>query len=187
MPVIATPTTYTVPTTRNPSTGAGLGGLGPNGLVTPNAIRTFLSDIPELNILNDFQVEFSDALIEQGVAMACSKWNSTAPITSNLKLDGSDWPQGIPHVLMLGTAGWVLKSEASNQVRNQFRSQDGNMPQIGVRDKYQEFLSFSNQLWSEFAADCSRYKQVTDLDNAAILSHSPYAYVGGTYSYSRRY
>lgn len=178
MPVNATPTLYSSPTTINPNTGEGLGGLGPNGIVTPEAVRTFMADYPELNVLNDYQIKMTEKSIVSGIMMTCSMFNSIAPLNWTVKLDGSDWPVAYPHMLIQGVASYWLKGEAALQLRNQFNSSDGNMPAIGIHDKYQSYMHFTQTLAQEVRADISRVKVVSDLERATRVSRSPLAYGG---------
>lgn len=179
MTVIATPTLYTNPVTVDPGTGAGLGGLGPGGIVTPEAVRLFLLDRPECNILTAGEIEYIGLHIEQGVMAACSEFNIIAPLTHRLKLDGSDWPELCPHLLILGTAAWLQKGMASKQLRNQFNAQDGNMPRVGIHDKYPMYLQFAQSLQAEFRDGVSRYKQLSDQEQAYRISRSPMSRRGG--------
>lgn len=179
MPIIATPTLYQNPTTVNPATGEGLGGLGPGGIVTPEAIRMFLQDLPENNILSGGQIEFTEKKIQSAIMAACSEYNTIAPLSSMLKLDGSNWPAGCPHLLILGASAWLLKGEASKQIRNQFNAQDGNVPAVGVHDKFGPFLQFAQTLQQEYRDGVSHWKQLQDLESAYSTSLSPLIRRGG--------
>lgn len=179
MAVVGTPTELTSPIAINPETGAGLGGLGPNGCVTFEAIRCFLLDTPEANILDNFEIKYTDKLLEQAVMAACSVYNVTSPLLRPVKFDGSDWPQNIPHLLILGAASWVLKITANEQLRNQFTSTDGNVPRVGVYDKFPQFLQYAKTLEQEFRDGVSHFKKLIDLEGSYRTSISPMSRRGG--------
>lgn len=173
MTVVATSTMYANPVTVDPVTGAGIGGLGPAGIVTPEAIRIYLRDDATHNILANYKSEISDAQVAQAIMGACSTFNSIPPLGWAVKLDGSDWPTGHQHMLIQGASAWILKGIASHQLRNQYNSTDGNVPHMGIHDKYQQFMHFASDLLQQFRNDVSHLKVVTDLEQASVLSQSP--------------
>lgn len=183
MPVTATSTLYSSAIAKNANTGAGFGGLGPNGQVTADTIRLFLRDQPELNILNDLEIEFDTVVLEQGIMAACSSFNTTTPIGHTVKFDGSDWPKQAPHLLIIGAAAWVLRTNVAQQIRNQLNAQDGNIPRVGIHDKYQEFLQYSETLRADFRDEVSRLKKSLDFESSYDSLSSPLVHRGGWYGY----
>lgn len=179
MAVVGTPTIFTNPISVDPSTGAGIGGLGPGGCVTYEAIRCFLLDSPESNFLDGLQIKYSDKQIDQAIMMAVGEYNVIAPLNVRLKFDGSDWPTEAPHLLILGAASYLLKQTANEQLRNQFNAQDGNIPRVGVYDKFPQFLQYAQTLQQEFRDGVSHYKKLRDFESTMGRSYSPLTRRGG--------
>ena len=173
MSVVATATIYNTATSVNPNTGEGVGGLGINGIVTEENIRCFLLDSPDANILTAGQTIYNPKQIEQAMMQACGTYNAISPICMQVKLDGSDWPQGIQHLLIMGTASWLLLMTASDQLKNQFNTQDGNVPRVGVHDKYSQYLQFAQTLRQDFKTTLKEWKIAYDMERAFDESSSP--------------
>lgn len=109
-------------------------------------MRDFAGMVPNTgreNILMD-NVEFSDADLQRAIRFTVARYNAMTPIT----FTGENSINA--YVLMVGVASWLLKSEAMRQLRNQATTQDGDVQPIGVDDKAQLYMQFSQMLGDEF-------------------------------------
>lgn len=113
-------------------------------VVTPDLAREFMRDYPDMNPLVG-GVEFSDKEIERAIKLTIGVANITSRPTSYTV---TNFPN--PYVLLVGTASYLLKSEAMRQLRNEATYQDGNIQPVGIDNKQQGYLQMSGVLQQEF-------------------------------------
>lgn len=117
-------------------------------IISTDQIRMFLRDKAENNILLD-TVQFSQKDVDQAVYMAVDNFNAITPQTSL-------YPTNFPnrYLLLLGTAKYLMLSEAFLQVRNQATYQDGDIAPIGISDKvaaYSQLFQIIKAEWDELS------------------------------------
>jgi hypothetical protein len=111
-------------------------------VVTTDDVRGFLRDvagqIPNTGVLNVLLdgPEYSDADLNRAIKFTVARYNAITPITLLDQNSINPW------VLLVGTAAFLMKSEAFRQLRNQVTAQDGDVAPIGVDDKQ----AFYNQI-----------------------------------------
>jgi hypothetical protein len=116
--------------------------LGP---VTSDEIRIFLMDKPELNTLIN-GVRFTDQQLEQA-QINCVDYYNLAPPSTGSETSIETFPSR--YLLIIGTAGYLLRSAAINQASNEFTySAEG--VQVADHDKAGIFSKLGTDLWEEF-------------------------------------
>jgi len=156
MPVVATPATPVI--------------------VTVDQVRMFLRDRPDYNILLD-DVQFRQDEINFAVEMVTSNYNAVTPQT---ELIPQTWPVKLQYVLLLGVAAFLMKMEASRQLRNQLTYQDGDIAPIGIDDKHAMYVQWGQILKQEWDFLVRNIKTQDNLEAA-------YGYLRSGYSYTTRY
>ena len=117
-------------------------------IISTDQIRVFLRDKAENNILLD-AVQFTQKDVDQAVSFAVDNFNAITPQTV---FDPSSFPNR--YVLLLGTAKYLMLSEAFLQVRNQATYQDGDIAPIGLSDKvaaYSQLFQIIKAEWDELS------------------------------------
>jgi hypothetical protein len=123
-----------------------------NWVVTPDDIRMFMRDYPNMNILLADR-EFSDEEILRAFKMTLSQANIIARPTDYTE---TNFPNA--YTLQLGVAAYLLRTESFRQLRNQAQFQDGNIQPIGIDTKQGEYLQQSAQLSAEFQQNMTTIK-----------------------------
>jgi hypothetical protein len=123
-----------------------------NWVVTPDEIRMFMRDYPNMNILLGDR-EFSDEEILRAFKMTISQANIIARPTEYTE---TNFPNA--YTLQLGVAAYLLRTESFRQLRNQAQFQDGNIQPVGIDTKQGEYLQQSAQLNSEFMQNITTIK-----------------------------
>jgi len=113
-------------------------------VIDPEEVREFLRDFPDKNPLVD-GVEFSDAEAEKAIKRTISMANVVARPTS---YTASNFPND--YVLLMGVCSYLLKSEATRQLRNEAMYQDGNIQPVGLDNKQQAYAALAAQFNQEF-------------------------------------
>ncbi len=144
--------------------------------ITANHIRRFLQDYPNKNKLID-SVEFSDEDINQAMTMVTSRYNAMTPQTS---MASKDWPEHLQYPLLQALAGYLLKSSAFLQLRNQLTYQDGDIAPVGVDDKFPLYLQFAQQLEQDAMQTFMQIKAQNNLEGM-------YGGLGSSYAWGNRY
>jgi zona occludens toxin (predicted ATPase) len=80
--------------------------------------------------------------------------------------------------MMQAVAGYLIKSAAILQLRNQATYQDGDIAPIGVDDKYPLYMQLAQQLESDAQATFLQVKMQNNLEGMYGSLGSSYAYVG---------
>ncbi len=165
MPVVGTPTTPAI--------------------ITETQIRMFLRDyalghLPggQGNILLD-DVQFTPEELTFALKMAVSAYNGLTPATSYLT-DGSNFPN--EYLLLLGTARFLMMSEAFHQLRNQVSVQDGDIAPSGIYEKSQAYTALAQALRAEWQPMARDIKNQQNMEGGYGTIGSGYRYVGRRYS-----
>lgn len=154
MPIVATPAV-------NPSAPT----------ITVDMVRLFLRDYSNNNILLD-DVQFQDTDVNQAMTMMANQFSVMNPISN-------DTVASIPPaILIIGTASWLMSSEAFLQIRNQATYQDGEISGIGIDDKTQLYQQLSAKLKEEWQTLARGYKTQRNLESAYGFLSSGYRNVG---------
>lgn len=115
-----------------------------NTVITPEEIRIFLMDTPELNPLLR-GIKFSPEEIDQASIHTIDYFNTIPPLTGMYTLES------FPHryLLLMGATGHLLRSASINQAINQL---DYNVDGVQVNDyaKATLFSQLGTQFWQEF-------------------------------------
>jgi len=139
-----------------------------NWVVTPDEIRMFMRDYPNMNILLADR-EFSDEEILRAFKMTISQANIIARPTEYTE---TNFPNA--YTLQLGVAAYLLRTESFRQLRNQAQFQDGNIQPVGIDVKQGEYLQQSAQLNAEFMQNITTIK-VTENMSTFGMFRSPVA------------
>jgi hypothetical protein len=137
-------------------------------VVDPEEVREFLRDFPDKNPLVD-GVEFSDAEAEKAIKRTISMANVVARPTSYTV---SSFPND--YVLLMGVCSYLLKSEATRQLRNEAMYQDGNIQPVGLDNKQQAYAALAAQFNQEFIQMLTAIKIQENLNSFGSMS-SPIA------------
>ena len=140
-------------------------------IITAEEIRMFMMDRAELNPLL-LGIRFTPEMINQAMINTVDYYNLMPP------------PIGIFYtvekfpfraLLMLGTAGYLLRSAAINEAGNQFSyASDG--VQINDKDKAQIFSELGNSLWGEFKELAQNIRINFNLAQVYGTKHSEFIY-----------
>ena len=126
-----------------PVVGTPVPASGSSGL-SPDDIRMFLRDYaPKNPLLAD--VEFSDSEVSAALSSAVDHANVIGRPTN---YSVANFPN--KYVLKIGTASYLLKSEAFRQLRNEATYQDGNIQPVGIDNKQSGYAQLSAALSQEF-------------------------------------
>jgi hypothetical protein len=127
-------------------------------LLTQDDIRMFLRDVAGqvpgtgvTNILFDLP-EFSDQDILRAIKFTVARFNVITPISRDTQDSINIW------LLLIGTAEFLMTSEAFRQGRNQVSYGDGDVAPIGLDDKQQQYIALANTLKAEFEEKTKSFK-----------------------------
>ena len=137
-------------------------------VINPDDVREFLRDYPDKNPLVD-GVEFSDKDVEKAIKRTISMGNVTARPTSYTV---TNFPND--YVLLMGVCSYLLKSEATRQLRNEAMYQDGNIQPVGLDNKQQAYTALAAQINQEFIQTLTAIKVQENLNSFGSMS-SPIA------------
>lgn len=137
-------------------------------VINPDDVREFLRDYPDKNPLVD-GVEFSDKDVEKAIKRTISMGNVTARPTSYTV---TNFPND--YVLLMGVCSYLLKSEATRQLRNEAMYQDGNIQPVGLDNKQQAYTALAAQFNQEFIQTLTAIKVQENLNSFGSMS-SPIA------------
>lgn len=139
--------------------------------ITEKDIRLFLMDVPQLNPLLQ-GVRWTAEDIDNAIVNVLDYYNSTAPFTGR-SYSVETFPYR--YLLLIGTAGMLLRSASINEASNQFEySVDG--VQVQDKNKAQLFAQMGQQYWEEFKDQAKQLK----LNQAASQLFST---IGSEYGY----
>ena len=140
-------------------------------IITADEVRLFLLDRSEMNPLL-LGIRFTPEMIEQAMVNTVDYYNLIPPPCGKMYTIES-FP--FRSVLLLGTAGYLLRSAAINEAANQFSySADG--VQVNDKDKAQIFMSLGNGFWEEFKELARNIKINQNIASAYGVKHSEYIY-----------
>lgn len=111
-------------------------------------------------------------MIEQAIVNTVDYFNLLNPPTMNMYT-----VENFPYrsLLLLGGAGYLLRSAAINEASNQLSyASDG--VQVNDKDKAQIFLTLGNSLWDEFKQLASNIKININVAQVYGIKHSEYIY-----------
>lgn len=106
----------------------------------------FLRDKADKNILLD-EVQFTDDEANLAAEMAVSAFNAVTPQTYFTPVN---FPEHLKYILLIGTARFLMMSEAFLQIRNQANYQDGDVQGIGLDDKQAAYANLAQVIKAEF-------------------------------------
>jgi hypothetical protein len=140
-------------------------------ILTSEEIRLFLLDRAELNPLL-LGIRFSTEMIEQAMLNTVDYFNLLPP-PIGLMYTLENFP--FRSLLLMGTAGYLLRSAALNEASNQLTySADG--VQVSDKDKAQIFTSLGSSLWEEFKQLASNIRISHNIAQVYGVKHSEYVY-----------
>jgi hypothetical protein len=140
-------------------------------ILTTEEVRTFLMDRAELNPLI-LGIRFTPEMIDQAMINTVDYYNLMPPPIGEMYT-----VETFPYrsLLLLGTAGYVLRSAAINEAANQLSyASDG--VQINDKDKAQIFSSLGNELWNEFKELAKNIRINHNTAQVYGVKHSEYIY-----------
>ena len=145
--------------------------------VTVDHVRRFMRDYPDKNKLLD-TVEFTDEELNQALEFVTSRYNALTP-SSNMT--SSQWPQHMQYALLQAISGYLLRSMAFSQLRNQVTYQDGDIAPIGVDDKFPLYMQFAQYMEDSAQQTLQQLKIQRNLEGMYGGFGSGYAWTGRRY------
>lgn len=120
----------------------------------------FLMDKPELNPLIR-GVRWSPEEIDHALVMCVSYYNESPPQVDTYTAESFPYQ----YTLLLGVAGYLLKSAAVNEAVNNLQY---NLDSVSVNDKDKSdiFLKLGSQYWSEFQTAIQNMKVAKNVSAA---------------------
>ncbi len=143
-------------------------------ILTSDHVRRFLRDYPHKNIIID-DVEFDQDEINQGIEMVTSRFNAMTPQS---RMRANQWSEHLKFPLMQAVAGYLIRSAAILQLRNQATYQDGDIAPVGVDDKFPLYMQLAQYLDDQAMQTFMLIKAQNNLEGMYGSLGSGYAYVG---------
>jgi len=140
-------------------------------VITEQDIRIFLMDKKELNPLLD-GVRWDTKDIEQAVINAISYFNDSPPHTGNA-YTVENFPYR--YILLIGTAGHLLRSAAINEGSNQLDYSASGV-QVQDKNKAELFVRMGGAYWDEF-------KEMTRMVKLNQAANSIYGTIGSEFGW----
>lgn len=135
-------------------------------------IRMFLRDQPHYNILLE-DIEFKNEDIQLAMRLTVARYNALTPQTSVVGPEYlNEW------VLLCGVCCILFRSEGARQLRNQMITQDGNIAPVGIDEKQDLYLAWSNQFCAEFDEKAQKIKIQDNMESCYGGFGSGYRYIG---------
>ena len=120
-------------------------------ILTPDIVRGYLKDIPELNTLLDQR--WSDGEIETAINLAIDSFNTLPPLTGNV--DIYTFPS--QSLLLLGTVWHLCEMASLHETSNQFAYNAGGLS-IQDKDKGGAYQSLAEKYRQLFERNATRIK-----------------------------
>ena len=133
-------------------------GSGGRPILSYNEIRTFLRDLPEHHVLVDGML-FSDSEIAVAMGQVVDHFNRINPPLGFVDL--ANFPD--KYLLTMGTAAWLLDSEANRQLMEQLTYQDGNIHH-GLTDKTQLYRQAAATLKQDYMQTAREIKMAININ-----------------------
>jgi hypothetical protein len=140
-------------------------------ILTSEEIRLFLLDRADLNPLL-LGIRFTPEMIEQAMVNTVDYFNLMPPYLGHL-YSLENFP--FRSLLLMGSAGYLLRSAALNEASNQLTYSAAGV-QISDKDKAQIFTSLGTSLWDEFKQLASGIKISNNIAQVYGVKHSEYIY-----------
>lgn len=132
----------------------------------------FLRDQPHYNILLE-DIEFKNEDIQLAMRLTVARYNSLTPQTNVVGPEYlNEW------ILLCGVCCILFRSEGARQMRNQMITQDGNIAPVGLDEKQDLYLNWSNQFCTEFDEKAQRIKIQDNMESCYGGFGSGYRYIG---------
>ena len=132
----------------------------------------FLRDQLNYNILLE-DIEFPNDLIQLAMRLTVARYNLITPqtsLTSPAQLN--EW------LLLTGVCCILFRSEGARQLRNQLVTHDGNIAPVGLDEKEDLYLKWSNHFCMEFDDKAQKVKIQNNMESAYGGFGSGYQYIG---------
>lgn len=137
-------------------------------IITEKDVRVFLMDKPEMNpLLGGLKFDSQD--IEQAMINVVDHFNASIPLTVNYTVE--NFPSR--YIMLIGVAGYLLKSAAVNEAINQF---DYSVEGVTVQDKNKAaiFTQLGTAFWDEFKELSKNIKIAQQVNSIYGTFHSEY-------------
>ena len=144
-------------------------------VVSADHVRRFIRDYASKNVLLD-NVEFDQDDLDQAIEMVTSRYNALLPQS---RMVSSQWPDHMRYPLLLGVSGYLIRSAAILQLRNQATYQDGDIAPIGVDDKFPLYMQLAQYLEDQATQLFMQVKTQNNLEGMYGSLGSGYAAIGG--------
>lgn len=140
-------------------------------IITPDEIRIFMQDKPEMNPLLA-GVRFDDKMIDRACVNVIDAFNTMLP-PNGASYTVENFPYR--YLLLMGVTGYLLKGAAINEASNNFTyAVDG--VQINDKDKAQIFSSLGKEFWDEFKQTAKDIKIAQNVGSCFGTTYSEYSY-----------
>ena len=140
-------------------------------IITAEEIRMFMMDRAEMNPLL-LGIRFTPEMINQAMINTVDYYNLMPPPIGIMYTVDKFPFRGL---LLMGSAGYLLRSAAINEASNQFSySSDG--VQINDKDKAQIFSELGNSIWAEFKELAQNIRINHNIAQVYGTKHSEYLY-----------
>jgi hypothetical protein len=120
-------------------------------VLTPDEVRLYIQDYPEVNVLLD-DVEFADPNIQLAIKMAISDFNVMTPRSN---FTGDSFPS--VSLLMLGTLYHLFLGAAAKYARNHLTYSDGGLS-VPIEEKYELYKNLSDSFYGQFNTAAAKLK-----------------------------
>lgn len=127
-------------------------------LLTPDEVRDYLQDYPEVNLLLDTS-EFGNGNIQLCISLAMDEFNTIPPFTSyNLETFMSK------SILLQGTLWQLFQGRAAVAVRNTLSYTDGGL-QIPIEEKYEMYKDLAGTHKALFEQAATKLKIYLNMES----------------------
>ena len=134
----------------------------PNPHVSPERIRSFLLDRkPEDNFLLD-EVEMDSDSIQEAMRMVVDTYEVLSPFL-NENYDINTFPYSAP--MVIGTAGYLLRSKGFNLLRNRLPHQSSSGTSVDDKQRAESYITLGNSLIEECKDLLRQIKQHLNMES----------------------
>lgn len=137
----------------------------PNPNVTPERIRNFLLDRkPEDNFLLD-DVEMDSESIQESMRMVVDMYETVSPFLSE-DYDINTFPYSAP--MVIGTAGYLLRSKGFNLLRNRLPHQSASGTAVDDKQRAEAYIKLGSSLIEECKDMFRQIKQHINIESGYL-------------------
>lgn len=137
-------------------------------------LRTYLSDLPECNLLLDKE-EFGNVQLKLAIDLAISEFNLTAPVTA---FTLETFPLRYKSLLMSGALYKLFLGASALSARNTLSYSDGGL-QVPIEEKFAMYQSLAQMFQADFTAQTRLLKNQMNYESGWGYVSSDAAHLPG--------